>query len=50
MASNRKAQQATCKHDWFKGIASQWCLKCGKAQVTAEFAEKAAHATRVEAK
>jgi hypothetical protein len=36
-ATDRKAQQASCEHDFFEGIATQWCLKCGKQEPTARF-------------
>jgi hypothetical protein len=49
-AKARRAIQANCEHDWFKGIASQFCMKCGKVETTAEFAAKAAQATRIVAK
>jgi hypothetical protein len=48
--TSRKAQQAACQHDWFEGIATQFCTKCGKQEPTARFAQKWAARTTVEAR
>jgi hypothetical protein len=36
----RIALQQLCEHNWFEGIATQWCLKCGAEQATERFERK----------
>lgn len=35
--SNPRRKPAPHVHDWFGGVASRWCLTCGKSEATPEF-------------